>query len=60
MASADVQVYQDDAGEWRWRLKAENGEIVAVSESYTREDDAHRGWDDARSAFNQAQLPPEA
>lgn len=59
MANADVQVYQDDAGEWRWRLKASNGEIVAVSEGYTREDDANRGWEDARVAFEQAQLPPE-
>jgi len=26
-----VELYQDDAGEWRWRRKAANGEIVAVS-----------------------------
>ena len=28
--------YQDQKGEWRWRLKAANGKIVADSaESYT-------------------------
>lgn len=29
------QIYQDRAGQYRWRLLARNGEIVAVSESYT-------------------------
>ena len=33
---AKFEVYQDRAGGYRWRLKAGNGEIVAVSESYTR------------------------
>ena len=28
-------VYQDKAGEFRFRLKATNGEIIAVSEGYT-------------------------
>ena len=26
-----VEVYKDDAGEWRWRRQAANGEIVATS-----------------------------
>ena len=29
------QVYMDRAGQYRWRLKARNGEIVAISEAYT-------------------------
>jgi len=28
------EVYQDKAGEYRFRLKARNGEIIAVSEGY--------------------------
>ena len=28
------EVYTDKAGQHRWRLKASNGEIVAVSEGY--------------------------
>ena len=28
------EVYKDKAGEFRFRLKAKNGEIIAVSESY--------------------------
>lgn len=31
------QVYRDKAGEWRWRLRAKNGRIVADSgEGYKR------------------------
>ena len=29
------QVYMDRAGQYRWRLKARNDEIVAISEAYT-------------------------
>jgi uncharacterized protein YegP (UPF0339 family) len=37
-----VTVYQDEAGEWRWRRQADNGEIVATSgEGYT--DKTHAG-----------------
>jgi len=32
---AKFEAYQDRSGGYRWRLKAGNGEIVAVSESYT-------------------------
>lgn len=28
-------VYEDKAGEWRWRMRADNNEIIAVSEGYT-------------------------
>ena len=38
-----IEVYQDALGEWRWRLQAANGEIVAGSgEGYTRKSDALR------------------
>lgn len=29
-----VEVYPDAAGEWRFRIKARNGEILASSEGY--------------------------
>lgn len=36
-------VYQDEAGEWRWKRVAPNGEIIADSgEGYTRLADAER------------------
>jgi len=38
-----TEVFQDSAGEWRWRRLAPNGEVIADSaESYTRRDDARR------------------
>jgi hypothetical protein len=30
--------------DWRWRVKAGNGEIVASGEGYTRREDAERGF----------------
>lgn len=36
-----IKVYPDEAGEWRWRRIAPNGELVSESgEGYTRKDDA--------------------
>jgi len=34
------EVYKDRAGEYRWRLVAANGEIVAASEGYKNKKDA--------------------
>jgi uncharacterized protein YegP (UPF0339 family) len=35
MAGPKFEVYTDSQGEFRFRLKAPNGEIIAVSEGYT-------------------------
>lgn len=38
-----VTVYQDDAGEWRWRRRSANGRTVADgAEGYARKDGALR------------------
>jgi uncharacterized protein YegP (UPF0339 family) len=34
MAEPVFEWYKDKAGKYRFRLKAENGEIIAVSEAY--------------------------
>lgn len=37
------EIYKDKRGEWRWRLKARNGKILAVSsEGYASQIDVHR------------------
>ena len=36
------EVYQSRDGNYRWRLKAANGEIVATSEGYTTKYSAQR------------------
>jgi uncharacterized protein YegP (UPF0339 family) len=39
-----AQIYKDQAGEWRWRLRADNGEPIADSaEGYVDERDARHG-----------------
>ena len=38
------QIFQDKSGEYRWRLKAGNGQIVATSgEGYKTKADAQKG-----------------
>ena len=32
------EIHEDKKGEYRWRLKSGNGEIVAVGEGYTLKD----------------------
>jgi uncharacterized protein YegP (UPF0339 family) len=29
MAKAGFEIYQDNAGQWRWRLRATNGQLLA-------------------------------
>lgn len=41
-----IEIFQDEAGEWRFRIKGRNGEIMATSEGYAREADALRGYSD--------------
>lgn len=33
--AAKFEVYTDKKGEWRFRLKAANGEVIAVGEGYS-------------------------
>ena len=35
MATGKFEVYTDKAGQYRFRLKAANGEIIAVGEAYS-------------------------
>ena len=35
MADGKFEVYTDKAGEYRFKLKAPNGEVIAVSEGYS-------------------------
>ena len=47
--TSQFQVYKDNAGEFRWRLLAENGKIVAsASEGYSAKVDCLNGIDIVR------------
>ena len=38
------ELYRDAIGQWRWRLRAANGEVIAESgEGYTRRADCEHG-----------------
>ena len=51
------QVYEDNAGEWRWRLVASNGNIIADSgEGYQSKQGVKRGIDSVKRAVPQATL----
>ena len=40
-----LEMYKDSKGEWRWRLKASNGRIVATSgEGFKRKDSCRTSW----------------
>lgn len=46
--AAKFEVYKDRGGEYRFRLKAGNGEIIAVSESYKAKASALNGIDSVK------------
>jgi uncharacterized protein YegP (UPF0339 family) len=40
------ELYRDSAGGWRWRLRSQNGNVVADSaEAYVRREDCEHGID---------------
>ena len=57
---ATFQVYEDDSGEWRWRLRHRNGNIIADSaEGYSSRPAAIDGLDAVRAAAPTARLDME-
>lgn len=45
MKQPRFEVYQDKAGQHRWRLIAANGRIIATGEGHTRKADAERAME---------------
>ncbi len=43
MMAQGTEIFQDESGGWRFRVKGANGEIVATSESYSTKFGAIRG-----------------
>jgi len=41
--SANFYIYKDTAGEFRWRLRAPNNEIIAVGEGYSTKQGCSNG-----------------
>lgn len=50
------ELYQDKAGQFRFRLKARNGEIIATSEAYTTKAACENGIDSVRNNAPEAPI----
>ena len=53
------EMYVDKAGEYRFRLKARNGEIIAVSEGYTAKASCENGIESVRKNAPEAEVVEE-
>lgn len=53
---AKFEVLPNRSGQYYWRLKADNGEIVAVSESYASKYNARRGAELVQSLAGRAYI----
>ena len=56
MAKAQFELYTDSAGKFRFRLKAPNNEIIAVSEAYESKDGALNGIESVKENAPKAVL----
>lgn len=49
MTNPKFELYQDKAGQYRFRLKARNGKIIGVSEGYTSKAGCQNGIDSVKA-----------
>jgi len=56
MAKGKFEMYKDKRGEFRFRLKATNGQTIAVSEGYTTKKSCLAGIDSVRKNAPDADL----
>jgi len=54
--AAKFEIYTDAKGEFRFRLKAGNGEVVATGESYKTRDGVIKGVDAVKRAAAEAEI----
>ena len=59
VAHPKFELYEDKSGEFRFRLKARNGEIIAVSEGYTTKASCENGIASVRKNAPEAALTEE-
>lgn len=56
MSNGKFQIYKDKEGHWRFRLKARNGEIIAVGEGYTSKQNCLKGVKSIRKNARDARI----
>ena len=59
LTNPKFELYRDRAGAYRFRLKARNGEIIAVSESYTGRAGCLNGIESVRKNAAEAEITEE-
>ena len=59
LTNPKYELYQDKAGYYRFRLKARNGQIIAVSESYTGRAGCLNGIESVQRNAPEAQIQEE-
>lgn len=50
------EIYKDSSGQFRFRLKAPNGEIIAVGEAYTTKDASKNGISSVKENAPRAEI----
>ena len=53
------EIYEDKAGEFRFRLKAKNGEVIAVSEGYKAKAGCENGINSVKKNAPDAEIVKE-
>ncbi len=53
------EMYEDKAGEFRFRLKAKNGEVIAVSEGYKTKESCKNGIESVKNNAPDAEIVTE-
>lgn len=56
IANPKFEIYKDKAGEFRYRLKASNGEIIASGEGYTTKQSVKNGIESIKNNAPEAQI----
>ena len=56
MADGKFEVYTDKAGEYRFKLKAQNGEVIAVSEGYSSKKSCMNGIESVKKNAPNAKI----
>ncbi|MFB6183786.1 MAG: HVO_2922 family protein [Haloarculaceae archaeon] len=57
MSNATFELYEDREGDWRWRLRHDNGNIIADSgEGYASKQKAQQGIESVRNNAADADL----
>jgi len=55
-AKARFEIYKDNAGEFRWRLRAPNSEEIAASEAYESKDGCRTGIESVKKNASEAEI----